>query len=97
MPPPPARCVRVRVEDDLDLATAPALRNELVSHIDDGVTDITIDLSACEFLDSTGLSLLVTTHHRLLEAGGGLQLEGATGQVQSVLEMAGTTDFFGRA
>ena len=46
--------VRVTVDDDLDLATAPALRQVLVGHIEGGVTHITLDLSACEFLDSTG-------------------------------------------
>lgn len=88
--------VRVTVDDDLDLATAPALRQVLVGHIEDGVTHITLDLSACEFLDSTGLSLLVTTHRRLLEAGGGLRLAGAGGQVRGILDMAGTNDFFGQ-
>ena len=88
--------VCVTVDDDLDLATAPALRQELVDHIERGVTSITLDLTECEFLDSTGLSLLVTTHRRLVEAGGALQLTGVTGQVRGILEMAGTTEFFGQ-
>jgi anti-anti-sigma factor len=87
--------VRVVVDDDLDLGTAAALRQVLVDHIDRGAVDITVDLTACEFLDSTGLSLLVTTHHRLRDVGGGLRLHGASGQVAAVLELAGTTDFFG--
>jgi anti-anti-sigma factor len=87
---------RVQVEDDLDLATTSELRQQLVDHIDRGVTRITVDLTACEFLDSTGLSLLVTTHRRLLELGGGLAITGARDQVRGVLEMSGTTEFFGR-
>jgi anti-sigma B factor antagonist len=89
--------VRVAIDDDLDLATAPALRKTLVEAIDKGATRITLDLSRCTFLDSTGLSLLVTTHHRLAEDGGGLRLEGLTAQVKSVLEMAGATEFFDQA
>jgi|GEM_PF-5772761 len=46
-----------------------------------------------DFLDSTGLSLLVTTHHRLLQAGGGLRVEGAAGQGRGILDMAGATGF----
>ncbi len=87
--------VRIAVDDDLDLATAPALRQELVEHLESGIATITLDLSACEFLDSTGLSLLVTTHRRLTEAGGGLRLAGVTKPVRAVLEMAGTDAFFG--
>jgi anti-sigma B factor antagonist len=92
--PPSTACVAV--QDDLDLATSADLRRTLVGHIDDGVTDITIDLSACEFLDSTGLSLLVTTHRRLVERGGGLRIVGARDQVLGVLDLSGTTDYFGR-
>jgi anti-sigma B factor antagonist len=87
---------RVHVDHDLDLASSPALRQRLVDHIDQGATHITVDLSACDFLDSTGLSLLVATHHRLVELGGGLCIAGARDQVLGVLEMSGTSDFFGR-
>jgi anti-anti-sigma factor len=86
--------VRVAIDDDLDLATAPTLRKTLVEAIDKGATRITLDLSRCTFMDSTGLSLLVTTHHRLAEDVGGLRLDGLTPPVRSVLEMAGATEFF---
>jgi anti-anti-sigma factor len=87
----------VAIDDDLDLATAPALRKTLVEAIDKGATRITLDLSRCTFMDSTGLSLLVTTHHRLAESGGGLRLDGLTPPVRSVIEMAGATEFFDQA
>lgn len=101
-PPPPieprgTETARVLVDDELDLATAPALRAALVEHLEAGVTRITLDLSGCEFMDSTGLSLLVTTHHRLVEAGGGLRLEGISAPVRAVLEMAGALDLFDEA
>jgi anti-anti-sigma factor len=87
--------VRVRVDDDLDLATAPALRKVLLGHLEDGASHVVVDLSGCRFLDSTGLSLLVTTHHRLAETGGALEVVGATAQVRGVLEMSGATQLFG--
>lgn len=86
--------VRIEVSDDLDLGTAPALRSQLAAHAEAGATHITLDLSACGFLDSTGLSLLVATHRRLVEAGGGLRVEGADGRVRGILDMAGATEFF---
>ena len=38
----------------------------------------------------------MTTHHRLVELGGGLRIAGAQDQVRGVLDMSGTTDFFGK-
>jgi anti-sigma B factor antagonist len=93
---PPRAAATVRVEDDLDLASASEVRQILLDRIEQGATDIVIDLSDCTFLDSTGLSLLVTTHHRLLELGGGLRIAGAKDQVQGLLDLSGTTDFFGK-
>jgi anti-sigma B factor antagonist len=87
---------RVEVDDDLDLGTASDVRRALLDHIERGATDITVDLSACKFLDSTGLSLLVATHRRLVEMGGGLRIAGARDQVLGVLEMSGTSGFFGK-
>ncbi len=90
------RAVRIAVHEDLDLGTASALRHQFVAQTEAGVHRITLDLSGCDFLDSTGLSLLVTTHHRLVQEGGGLRIEGASGQVLGILDMAGVTEFFGR-
>ena len=45
--------------------------------------------SDCAFLDSTGISLLVTTHLRLAAEGGGLALANLTPQVAAVIELSG--------
>ncbi len=86
--------VRIQVSGDLDLGTAPALRSHLAALAEGGAVHISLDLSFCSFLDSTGLSLLVATHHRLAKAGGGLRVEGSEGQVRGILDMAGATEFF---
>ena len=96
-PDPSPACTRIEVHDDLDLSTAPALRKVLVDHLDAGGRRITLDLSGCGFMDSTGLSLLVTTQHRLAEVGGGLHLEGLSAPVRSALEIAGAIEFFEQA
>lgn len=82
----------ISVMEDLDLATAPRLREEIVALVEGGATRVEVDLSECEFLDSTGLSLLVTTHRRLAADGGALRLVGVHGQVASILDMSGVTD-----
>ena len=89
--PPPRRTITVT--EDLDLALgAAAARGDRGSVVEAGATRVELDLSGCEFLDSTGLSLLVTTHRRLAADGGALRLRGVHGQVASVLDMSGVTD-----
>jgi anti-sigma B factor antagonist len=82
----------VVVDEDLDLGTAPALREQIVSRTDAGYGRIVVDVSGCTFMDSTGLSLLLTIHQRLAAEGGSLRVVGAAGQVASVLEISGVAD-----
>jgi anti-sigma B factor antagonist len=48
----------VEVVGELDQATAPQLRSVLSTVLDDGGS-VLVDLTDCEFIDSTGLSLMV--------------------------------------
>lgn len=95
-PGPPADRVAADVtvvaEREVDLLTATALRDRLESAIDDGARTIVLDLSGCEFLDSTGLSVLATTHLRLQRLGGRLEAVGVHGAVASVLRLSGVED-----
>jgi anti-anti-sigma factor len=61
----------VSVRGELDLSTAPELEGPLdeVLGSDDG--SVLIDLSGCEFIDSTGIALIVRAWQRL---DGGLEL-----------------------
>ncbi|MFJ9737719.1 STAS domain-containing protein [Streptomyces sp. NPDC101166] len=48
-----------------------------------------IDLSQVTFMDSTGVNVLVTTHHAALAGGGWLRLAVPRGPVLRVLELVG--------
>ena len=50
--------ITLRLSGELDLVTAPSLRDELARHQADGVR-LVLDLSEIAFLDSTGLVLLM--------------------------------------
>jgi len=54
---------------DLDLATANQLRNLIQEQRAAGATDLSLDLTGVRFIDSVGISLLVTTHLRMAEEG----------------------------
>ena len=44
---------------EIDVYTAPRLREAIVELVDKGAKDIVVDMEAVEFLDSTGLGVLV--------------------------------------
>jgi anti-sigma B factor antagonist len=60
-----AGLLTVSVIGELDQSTAPGLREVLAPSLEDPTDPILVDLSGCEFIDSTGLSLLVEAKRRL--------------------------------
>ena len=84
----------VRLLGELDMSTAPQLRDELLRLVSDGATMVTVDLSQLAFVDSTGLSVLITGLKRLRQQGGDLALRSPTPGTLRVLEITGLTEVF---
>jgi anti-sigma B factor antagonist len=83
------------VQGELDLNTAPGLEAPLEEAIagDDDVS-ILIDLSGCEFIDSTGIAVIVRAWQRVGKNGSGegngdLALCCSNDQVQRLLKITG--------
>jgi anti-anti-sigma factor len=89
---PPGAWTRIVVHGDLDLEQATPFRDELLRHVESGASHLLVDLADCPFLDSTGISLLVTTRVKLLADGGDLRVEHLHPQVAAVLALAGLDD-----
>jgi anti-sigma B factor antagonist len=84
----------VAVRGELDLSTAPDLRGPLDAALEDGQASVLIDLSECEFIDSTGIALIVRAWQRLNgdgDSGSGARLVICTDrdQVRRVLDVSG--------
>lgn len=77
------------LEGDLDLATAGQLHERLDELARAGITRIALDLSDLQFLDSTGLSVLLTEHHRVEALGGELVILSPTRRVRRVFQITG--------
>lgn len=60
----------VGVTGEVDVATAPSLRDTVLALLNRGVSDLVLDLRAVTFIDSTGVGSLLRIHHRagLLDA-----------------------------
>ena len=76
----------VTVAGEVDIATAPAL-GECLVRFSDG--DVTVDLSAVDFIDSSGLNALVTSHNQIERRGSRLVLRGTSSVTQRLLEITG--------
>ena len=86
----------VRLIGEVDLATAPGLRDTL-AEVPAGSAIVVVDLSEVTFLDSSGLSVLVSAWKRLSEAegDGSLRLVVNRPAIQRVLDVTGLAHVFG--
>ena len=86
----------VRLLGELDMSTAPQLREELLRLASGagGPAQVTVDLSELAFVDSTGLSELITGLKRLRQGGGDMALRSPTPATRRVLEITGLTEVF---
>ena len=81
----------ISVRGELDLSTAPELEAPLEQTLESGEGSVLIDLCQCEFIDSTGIALIVRAWQRLDGGGDGrsLVLCSENDQVRRVLEITG--------
>jgi anti-anti-sigma factor len=87
-----ARGTVLTVAGELDLASAPALEEELDQALNGGSGVVVVDLRELEFIDSTGLSVLVKAHQRAQESGCSFGLVKGGAQVQRLLSLTGLED-----
>jgi anti-sigma B factor antagonist len=80
------------VTGELDLVSSPLLERELGRAYGSDADLIALDLRGLEFMDSTGLHLLVRAQRRAEQAGRRLALIKGSEQVQRVLELTGVGD-----
>jgi anti-anti-sigma factor len=81
----------ISVRGELDLSTAPGLEGPLEQTLASGEGAVLIDLSECEFIDSTGIALIVRAWQRLNNGKNGRALAICSNneQVRRVLEITG--------
>jgi anti-sigma B factor antagonist len=84
----------VAVKGEVDLFTAPGLKDRLADLVSAGQSRLAIDLSEVEFMDSTGLGVLIGGLKRCKEAGGSLALVAPPEPVFKVLSITGLDKVF---
>ncbi|HSA53392.1 MAG TPA: anti-sigma factor antagonist [Yinghuangia sp.] len=89
--PAPNRA-RVHVGGEIDMDSGPRIEALMYRQIDNGRIHIEVDLGSVDFMDSSGIHLLLRVRRRALDAGGGLDLLAAGPRVVRLLEVAGLTE-----
>ena len=77
---------------ELDLRTSPELEERLADAFDAGAELVILDLRQIEFMDSTGLRVLLGAHQRAHETGVRFALVRGADQVERVLTLTGVRD-----
>jgi anti-sigma B factor antagonist len=83
-------CREIQVTGELDLAVAGKL-DEVLDAAVDGSEMVLIDLGPCEFIDSSGIAVILRAHTRMTEGGRRLAVYGPSDQVLRILSMTGLT------
>ena len=84
----------VQVGGEIDVYTAPKLRETLVSLVDAGHFQLVVDLEKVEFLDSTGLGVLVGGLKRVRTHDGSLALVCTQERLLKIFRITGLNKVF---
>jgi len=79
---------------EVDMATAPALREHLDSVIGRAQGAVIVDLTPVTFIDSTGLGVLIGAKKRCDETDRELRIVVSEPRIRKVFEVTGLTDHF---
>lgn len=78
--------IEIAIDGELDLSTAPELRDALLEAIDHEQA-IWLDLASCSFIDSTGLRVIVEGARRLAQGYEKLGISGLHDQPKQMFEL----------
>ena len=82
----------IAIRGELDLASGPVLEAELARISPEQTRAVVVDLRRLEFMDSTGLSIIVRAHRTYAESECELCLVRGTPQVQRLLDLTGVAE-----
>jgi anti-sigma B factor antagonist len=85
----------VNVEGEIDISTAPRLRELLIDLVGKGSYQLVVNLEKVGFLDSTGLGVLVGGLKRVRPHDGSLDLVCTQERILKIFKITGLTKVFG--
>jgi anti-sigma B factor antagonist len=87
-------CPVVELEGEIDLSTSPVFKETVYRVIESGNKDVIIDLNGLEFMDSTGLGVLVAALKKTSMEGGSIRLICSKRNIIKVFTITGLDKVF---
>ena len=84
----------IDLEGEVDVYTAPQLKQQIITLLDSGVKRVIVNLSAVDYLDSTALGVLIGGLKRLRERNGALDLICPNQRIKRIFEITGLDKIF---
>ena len=78
---------------EIDITSAPALRSALTQCLAEGCTELTVDMTDLEFIDSSGLGVLVWALKQLRTREGRLVVRNPPAIAQKILGISGLSPY----
>lgn len=87
----------VSIKGELDLHTADELRTQIDSYLNnyDSLQNLLMDLQGIEFIDSSGLGVILGRYKLLKKRGGRLGAVSVSPQVRKIFELSGMLKLIG--
>ena len=89
------RGAKIVIQGDIRIDVAPRLREDLRSELGSGTTELVVDLSGVEYIDSSGLATLLECLKDLKRVGGEMVLVGVRSSLLEVFKVARLEEVFG--
>jgi anti-sigma B factor antagonist len=90
------RSTLVTLSGDFDILTVRALTSEVETFLATAPTDVVFDLSTLDFIDSSGIALLLKIHSRVVKDGcGSIRVVHPSDAARRTFELCGLTEAFG--
>lgn len=84
----------ITLAGEVDVYTSPRLKQELVDIVDTGCLNVVVDLEKLNFIDSSGLGVLVSGLRRVKERGGTLRLVCTKDSILKIFRITGLDKVF---
>src|SRR5687768_4177057 len=87
-----SRTSALDLEGEVDVYTAPRLKQALLEQTEQGADRVVINLAKVEYIDSTGLSALINGHTTMVQIGGALLVVSPRPRIARLLTITGLAD-----
>lgn len=84
----------IELKGEMDLFTFPVFKDSLFEVIESGRMDIVVDLTGLDFIDSTGLAILLAAFRELRDHGGSMRIVCDNNAIRKVFDKTGLDRVF---